>query len=483
MSSTAIQTTACGDGNKMAEQELCKICYWEVLPSEVLSCKKCPGTYCRKCFCHFLLDSDLSPKCMYPECQAPIHFETIMLLTPKEWQTKEYIEHRANLLMKKEIVQLPTTLPATKAYLDALEVRGLSANIKSYLASINPLLYENTSACIAAYGRGWEGFDFYSSQIRPLQSYITTIGCPAPNCRGFISALRCNLCSCEICKDCHEIVRKDHKCDYDTVASIKAIFKEARPCPKCSALISKVDGCDQMFCTQCHTTYSWTSGQIITGYIHNPHYFQWLNEIRRNEPVERLIPEFNCEEYISYRNLNRCFKLDVISAAHLARKNLYPVYDLFEPLPSPAYYYLAFNRLRDNILNVRATSGNHANVRPVDNHDLRVKLQLNQIKENEMKTMLVEREDKYYRYMSYFTIYMTVYQSSTIIFDNLYAFTCERFKVKKEAIKTKSMEQFHFETYVQLQKLLEYANECLEFNDKVYGPDPIFIQFKRHPYS
>ena len=40
-----------------------------------------------------------------------------------------------------------------------------------------------------------------------------------------------------------------------------------------------VRNCDQMFCTACHTAFSWRTGQVVTnGTIHNPHYFEYLRQ-------------------------------------------------------------------------------------------------------------------------------------------------------------------------------------------------------------
>ncbi len=37
-----------------------------------------------------------------------------------------------------------------------------------------------------------------------------------------------------------------------------------------------VKNCDQMFCTSCNIAFSWISGEIDNGVVHNPHYYQWL---------------------------------------------------------------------------------------------------------------------------------------------------------------------------------------------------------------
>lgn len=103
--------------------------------------------------------------------------------------------------------------------------------------------------------------------------------CPAETCEGFLSTQWiCGLCNIKVCKDCHEpkVADAAHICDPELVESIKAIKKEAKPCPKCASQISKIDGCDQMWCTQCKTAFSWNTGKIETHIIHNPHYFQWM---------------------------------------------------------------------------------------------------------------------------------------------------------------------------------------------------------------
>lgn len=108
--------------------------------------------------------------------------------------------------------------------------------------------------------------------------------CPGTNCRGFLGTdWTCSLCNVTVCSKCHEIEMPDsanaHACNPDNVATAALLSKDTRPCPKCATGIYKIDGCDQMWCTQCHTGFSWRTGAVETR-VHNPHFFQWLREQR-----------------------------------------------------------------------------------------------------------------------------------------------------------------------------------------------------------
>jgi len=125
---------------------------------------------------------------------------------------------------------------------------------------------------------------------------VFTMKCVKADCEGFLSAeYKCGLCEVQVCEHCHLLTASDHACDPETVATIKQIRKEAHPCPSCAALISKIDGCDQMYCTQCHTAFSWNTGRVETGVVHNPHYFQYMRETGRAVP-RRHNPGFACDE-------------------------------------------------------------------------------------------------------------------------------------------------------------------------------------------
>ena len=108
-------------------------------------------------------------------------------------------------------------------------------------------------------------------------SETTIFACPGLECRGFVSGLQCGVCRKPVCSRCREfieIVKDDepkkgtsshskHKCDQETVESIKAIQTDSKQCPRCKVSIFRIEGCDHMFCTHCRTHFQYSDGKIL----------------------------------------------------------------------------------------------------------------------------------------------------------------------------------------------------------------------------
>ena len=147
----------------------------------------------------------------------------------------------------------------------------------------------------------------FKSEKKAPSSFVK---CPGEQCRGYVSqsTMTCDICETKLCKECHEPLDKGapldkagaldkstdldgHVCNPDTVETVKLIARDSRNCPTCKTLIHKIDGCDQMFCTQCQTAFSWKTGDVSTGRIHNPHYYEYL---RQTGGIARELGDIPC---------------------------------------------------------------------------------------------------------------------------------------------------------------------------------------------
>ena len=61
-----------------------------------------------------------------------------------------------------------------------------------------------------------------------------------------------------------------------------------------------VRNCDQMWCTQCRTAFSWRTGTIETGVIHNPHAVRWRRE---HGDLERDARDVPCGGLVQFWNI------------------------------------------------------------------------------------------------------------------------------------------------------------------------------------
>lgn len=58
--------------------------------------------------------------------------------------------------------------------------------------------------------------------------------------------------------------------------------------------LTVVSNCDQMWCTQCHTAFSWRTGKIHKS-VHNPHYFEYMR--KQNGNNNTIDTAFDCNNF------------------------------------------------------------------------------------------------------------------------------------------------------------------------------------------
>ena len=120
-----------------------------------------------------------------------------------------------------------------------------------------------------------------------------------------------------------------------------------------------VKNCDQMYCVCCNTAFSWKTGIIETGRIHNPHYYQHLRNIAgdqeiRREPGDELPGHNVCELDINERFISNSNSIIKISL-HLKNKieKIKPGFNMIsymEAYIDLVRYFYHIDNIRENIL-------------------------------------------------------------------------------------------------------------------------------------
>lgn len=277
----------------------CFVCTKEFTEDTGFTCA-CSFESCLACIKKYLLDkSHQEPHCM--NCRnvwdagfMTKHFKKYFLLG-------EYRKKKEDALFERD----KTHLPELQAEADRLlQLERLQRKINKYTQQKSDN-HNNEDQTVRdqrtidrilsnkIYAVSTERVKLFRERSGPVKRPVTmkcTMEKNGEVCRGFLSEkYECGLCHTKICRDCHKPVETGkevgkHECDKDDVSTVTELKKTTRPCPSCHIPIFKTDGCDQMFCIQCHTAFSWETGKVDTGVIHNPHYFQTLREGNIRDP-------------------------------------------------------------------------------------------------------------------------------------------------------------------------------------------------------
>jgi hypothetical protein len=261
--------------------------------------------------------------------------------------------------------------------------------------------------------------------------------CSRQDCRGFLSShWKCGLCEDWTCPNCH--LHKgpekdcDHVCNPDDVATATLLSKDSKNCPGCQEGIFKIDGCDQMWCTSCHTAFSWTTGAIEKK-IHNPHYYEYM---RKNGGLARDPNDVVCGN-----------EIDHTTAAYINSEMMNRHPKTYETL---IYRDMVILCVRGT-LHISEVERPKYEIRAVDNTELRIAYMTNLITEEHFKTTIQRDVKKNNKKREIFQVLDLYVRSMTDILFRYY-----------EMLKAAEPDQCNNEILDEIKTLVQYVNECFK---------------------
>jgi hypothetical protein len=440
----------------MATAATCGVCVdtFNKTTRKALSCGFCDFTACAGCTKRYILSSSEDAQCM--SCHHVWSREFLDGLMPKKFVEQDYKKHREDVLFDRERALLPETLPFAENEKAARVLDEEMVKVRRKINALNreldemdaiPLPEEYTITDLVERRKQQLGIRekiLMLTQELDLKNYhqmllrdktkvevkkVFVRACPAEGCRGFLStSWKCGLCQVWVCPECHEVKGNErdaeHTCDPNSVATAKLLAKDSKPCPKCATIIFKIEGCDQMWCTQCQTPFSWRTGQIVRGTIHNPHFYEYQRQ-RNNGVIPREVGDIPCGGMPHTVTVQQLL-------AKIYKTTAYPRLDLVVRLHTHIDL-VEVPRLRVNNI--------------MENRDLRIKYILQDIPEATFKAKLQQREKTIIKKGEFLQVYEMFMAASA---DVIRAFVAN-------AKKEKDVEKYHHELF----ELRAYTNSCL----------------------
>ena len=429
-----------------------------------VNCPYCSYEACRSC-CETYILGQSTPKCMEGKCGKEWSRKFLVKTFSKTFLNGSWKAHKEKLLLDKEIA----LLPATQVVVESIKKREIAVKeAKEILKLIRELKRRRA---------GLLTMDTNTQAVR--NAFVRA--CPSADCRGYLSSQwKCGLCDKWTCPDCHVIKEggqkdENHVCNADDLATAKLLDKDTKQCPKCATGIFKIAGCDQMWCTQCHTAFSWATGRIET-HIHNPHFFEW-QRINGTGNIPRVPGDILCGREITHQTpeaFRNILRGNEIAISKWGTKNRLDIYN----------QVISISR---NLIHLNHVQVNHYRVNNVvdNNQDLRVKYMRNEITIDVFKVRIHRDNKKYEMNREISDILAMFIQTVTdIIYRALAVISTGQkiFKVintstnlldspEKEATR-KAAEEIEMNTlriFEEMEPIRNYANECLVEISQTYG--------------
>ena len=447
-----------------------------------VKCAFCDFAACRKC-CETFVLSTPEPKCMNTACGKTWTRGFMIENFTQAFLTKTLREHKERVYLEKEMALFPATQELIERKKEEAiliqdiqtvsnKITGIKHTI-DYLtkAKITSKRYENPIIACLLTKRETEAINAIIHRLSSEENTATTLHdglrnnlnlmrnntsvarvkktfirrCANSECRGFLNThWNCGLCTRSTCKECH-LMKSDtetHECNPDDVATAAVLVRESKPCPTCSTPICKIDGCDQMWCTQCHTAFSWNTGNIET-VIHNPHFYEYQ---RRMGTLARNPLDVPCGRAIDN------------NFVQFVARNIYDSVYMED--------FMAILRVVVHIREVEMPkfATNHV----LNNETLRVDYMTQKIDEAKFKSMIYKEHTKFEKKKETHDILAMFVQTVTDIMHRFMKRRPKHVAEKREA-------SYDLNKSSQIKTLVAFTNECLDTLAKTFSNVPFEI--------
>jgi len=289
-----------------------------------ITCLYCDHQTCSSCVERYLIDNTIIPKCM--NCKREWNIEFLRTMLSRTFMEKKYKEHQKDALLS----EAESTIGQYQVFARlAEEAEHASKIVAEAKAEMDVATKKYRDACDELYRIRGQYHNRPVDNTSERRDFF--MACPRVDCRGKLSNVyKCGLCEHWFCPQCHvdKGMEKDgeHECHQDDLDTVKLLRDNTRPCPKCHMGIYKTEGCDQMWCVQCQTCFSWRSGSILNGVVHNPHFYEYQRRLANGGDAPRVPGDIPCgglPPYYQMRNLIRSRGGDTITTSYLCNIHQY----------------------------------------------------------------------------------------------------------------------------------------------------------------
>lgn len=432
-----------------------------------ITCPYCDFEACKKCCQLYIIDKEMCI-CMNVDkkengdsvCQKQWSRKFMVENFPNNWLNTKWKKIKEKQGFELEKALLPATVPILQRQKDE---EKLKIEIQKIQEQIN-LLWRK---------QGELRNNFYNNtNNEQTERNYRGRPCPDENCRGYLSnQWKCGVCEMWSCPECHMIkgLTRDaaHTCNENDVATAKLLNSDTKPCPSCRTPIFKIMGCDQMWCTQCHTGFSWRTGMIQNSHIHNPHFFEWQRQ-QTNGNVMRNAGDIECG-----RDLSDSRVLMSI------RRELRSMQD--ERLTS---YEKRFELIIRGIIHLDRVQSPRFRVNNVQNNlDLRIAYLDKKIDENKFCATILRRDKANEKKRD---LYNVIHLEIQAVTDIIYRLETEIKNVNKyplvELSQIKNDMKLICDNHLnEIDTITNYVNNLLKEHSKIYKCKLYTIKFSNNP--